>query len=156
MRLWDGHLTGCCRLPPHCYQILGRAVEIARALGSPAGGAEHLFLGMLHDGGWAVSVISPLADLRQAEAAMLGMVNSPGYSPPPAPEHGPGQPGPPRLTASGPGSQRAIRTRNQTAGTRVHTADTGVTPLVIARLVHARDRLAQRDASGRGDRAISA
>ena len=70
---------------PHYYQLLGRAAEIARALGSPAGGAEHLFLGMLHDGGWPVSVISPLADLSQAEAAVLGIVNSPGYSPPPAP-----------------------------------------------------------------------
>jgi hypothetical protein len=36
---------------PHYYQIEGRAAEIARALGSPVGGAEHLFLGMLHDGG---------------------------------------------------------------------------------------------------------
>jgi len=32
-----------------------------------------------------VSVIPPLADLSQAEAAVLGIVNSPGYSPPPAP-----------------------------------------------------------------------
>jgi hypothetical protein len=67
------------------YEIMGRAAEIARALGSPAGGAEHLFLGMLHDGGWPVSVISHLVDLGQAEAAVLGIVNSPGYSPPPSP-----------------------------------------------------------------------
>ena len=70
---------------PHYYQLQGRAAEIARALGSQAGGAEHLFLGMLHDGGWPVSVISPLVDLGQAEAAVLGIVNGPGYSPPPAP-----------------------------------------------------------------------
>jgi hypothetical protein len=70
---------------PHYHQIMGRAAEIARAQGSPAGGAEHLFLGMLHDGGWPVSVISPLVDLGQAEVAVLGIVNSPGYSPPPAP-----------------------------------------------------------------------
>jgi hypothetical protein len=44
---------------PHYYEITGRAAEIARALGSPAGGAEHLFLGILHDGGWLVS--SPLS-----------------------------------------------------------------------------------------------
>ena len=37
---------------PHHYEIRGRAAEIARALGSPVGGAEHLFLGMLHDGEW--------------------------------------------------------------------------------------------------------
>ena len=40
---------------PHYYEIRGRAAEIARVLGSPAGGAEHLFLAMLHDGGWPVS-----------------------------------------------------------------------------------------------------
>lgn len=76
---------GVLSLTPHYYQIMGRAAEIARAQGSPAGGAEHLFLGMLHDGGWPVSLISPLVDLGQAEAAVLGIVKSPGYSPPPAP-----------------------------------------------------------------------
>jgi len=70
---------------PHYYVIKGRAAEIARALGSPVGGAEHLFLGMLHDGGWPVSVISRLVDLGQAEAAVLGILSSPGYSPPPSP-----------------------------------------------------------------------
>ena len=70
---------------PHYYQIKGRAAEIARALGNPVGGAEHLFLGMLHDGGWPVSVISGLVDLGQAEAAVLGILNGPGYSPPPPP-----------------------------------------------------------------------
>jgi hypothetical protein len=30
---------------PHYYEISGRAAEIARALGSPVGGAGHLFLG---------------------------------------------------------------------------------------------------------------
>jgi hypothetical protein len=67
---------------PHYYEITGRAAEIARALGSPVGGAEHLFLGMLHDGGWPVSVISRLVDLSQAEAAVLRILDSPGYSPP--------------------------------------------------------------------------
>ena len=70
---------------PHYYEIQGRAAEIARALGSPAGGAEHLFLGMLHDGGWPVSVISHLADLGQAEAAVLALIGDPGYSPPAGP-----------------------------------------------------------------------
>lgn len=68
---------------PHYYEIKGRAAEIARALGSPVGGAEHLFLGMLHDGGWPVSVISHLVDPGDAEAAVLGIINSPDYSPPP-------------------------------------------------------------------------
>lgn len=70
---------------PHYYTIQGRAAEIARALSSPVGGAEHLFLGMLHDGGWPVSVFSGLVDLGQAEAAVLSIVNGPGYSPPRAP-----------------------------------------------------------------------
>jgi Clp amino terminal domain, pathogenicity island component len=70
---------------PHYYQIMGRAAEIARASGSPVGGAEHLFLGMIHDGGWPVTAISSLVDLGRAEAAVLGILDSPGYSPPPPP-----------------------------------------------------------------------
>ena len=70
---------------PHYYEITGRAKEIARALGSPVGGAEHLFLGMLHDSGWPVSAISGLVDLARAEAAVRGILESPGYSPPPPP-----------------------------------------------------------------------
>jgi hypothetical protein len=70
---------------PHYYEIKGRAAEIARSFGSQVGGAEHLFLGMLHDGGWPVSVISPLVDLGQAETAVLAILNSPGYAPPPVP-----------------------------------------------------------------------
>jgi hypothetical protein len=66
---------------PHYYEVRGRAAEIARALGGSVG-AEHLFLGMLHDGGWPVSVISPLVDLDEAEAAVLGIMNSPGFSAP--------------------------------------------------------------------------
>ena len=78
---FDGTLS----LNPHYYEIKGRAAEIARALGSPVGGAEHLFLGMLHDGGWPVNVISGLVDLSLAEAGVLGILNDPGYSPPPPP-----------------------------------------------------------------------
>ena len=69
----------------HYYMIEGRAAEIARSLGSPVGGPEHMFLAMLHDGGWPMTVISPLLDLAQAEAAVLAIVSSPGYSPPPRP-----------------------------------------------------------------------
>jgi hypothetical protein len=48
-QVFDGALSPTA----HHYKVIGRAAEIARALGSPVGGAEHLFLGMLHDGGWA-------------------------------------------------------------------------------------------------------
>jgi hypothetical protein len=70
---------------PHFYEIKGRAAEIARALGSPVGGAEHLFLAMLHDGGWPVSAVAHLADPGQAEAAVLAILSDPGYSPPSPP-----------------------------------------------------------------------
>jgi len=70
----------------HYYEIEGRAAEIARALGSPVAGAEHLFLGMLHDGGWPVNVISGLVDLGRTEVAVLGILNEPGYSPPAPPQ----------------------------------------------------------------------
>lgn len=70
---------------PHYYEIRGRAAEIARSLGSAVGGAEHLFLAMIHDGGWPVSVISGLVDLTRAEAAVLSILDSPSYSPPPPP-----------------------------------------------------------------------
>jgi hypothetical protein len=77
--------AGALSPTPHYYEIKGRAAEIARALGSPVGGAEHLFLGMLHDGGWPVNVISELLDLGRAEAAVLGILSSPDYLPPAPP-----------------------------------------------------------------------
>jgi hypothetical protein len=40
---------------------------------------------MLHDGGWPVTVISGLVDLSRAEAAVLAILDSPGYTPPPRP-----------------------------------------------------------------------
>jgi Clp amino terminal domain, pathogenicity island component len=83
--LMGRELDGMLSPNPHYYEIRGRAAEMARALGSRAGGAEHLFLGMLHDGGWPVSVIVDLVDLGQAEVAVFGILNSPGYSPPPPP-----------------------------------------------------------------------
>jgi hypothetical protein len=78
-------LDGALSPNPHYYEIKGRAAEIAWALGSPVGGAEHLFLAMLHDGGWPVSAISGLVDFARAEAAVRGILESPGYSPPPPP-----------------------------------------------------------------------
>src|ERR1700761_5652922 len=75
--------TGMLSPTPHYYMVEGRAAEIARAFGSPASGAEHLFLAMLHDGGWPVRAISGLVDLARAEAAVRDVLNSPSYSPPP-------------------------------------------------------------------------
>jgi hypothetical protein len=70
---------------PHYYMVEGRAAEIARSLGSPVGGAEHLFLAMIHDGGWPVAAISRLVDLSRAEAAVRGILASPGYLAPSPP-----------------------------------------------------------------------
>jgi hypothetical protein len=40
---------------------------------------------MLHDGGWPLSAVSGLVDLARSEAAVLSILDSPGYSPPPPP-----------------------------------------------------------------------
>lgn len=77
--------AGALSPTPHYHEIMGRAAEIARALGSPAGGAEHLFLGMLHDGGWPLTAISGLVNLARAEDAVQGILDGPGYSPPASP-----------------------------------------------------------------------
>lgn len=67
---------------PHYYKITGRAAEIARGLGSPVAGAEHLFLGMLHDGGWPVSMLAGTVELAEVEGVVRNMLNDPGYLPP--------------------------------------------------------------------------
>jgi hypothetical protein len=69
---------------PSYYEIQGRAAEIARSLGTPAG-AEHLFLGMLHAGSWPLLPLEPLIDLGAAEDAVLRLLRSPDYTPPPRP-----------------------------------------------------------------------
>lgn len=77
---------GALSFTPHYYKLEGRAAEIARALGSPAGGAEHFFLGMLHEGGWPADVITRLGvDHSRAEEAVLAIIGGPGYSPPAPP-----------------------------------------------------------------------
>jgi ATP-dependent Clp protease ATP-binding subunit ClpA len=61
---------------------VGRACEIARAAGHSVVGAEHFFLGMLHDRTMPVCVLSELADLDVVESAVLGLMREPGYCPP--------------------------------------------------------------------------
>jgi ATP-dependent Clp protease ATP-binding subunit ClpA len=67
---------------PRYYQVMGRACEIARATGHDVVGAEHFFLGMLHDRSMPACVLSELADLDVVESAILGLMSEPGYSPP--------------------------------------------------------------------------
>lgn len=77
--------TGSASPTPHYHELQGRAAEIARSLGSPVAGAEHLFLGMLHDGGWPVSAIDGMVDLSAAEATVMEIMAGPGYAPPTLP-----------------------------------------------------------------------
>ncbi len=72
---------------PHYYQVRGRAAEIARFEGAGRVAAEHLFLAMLHDGGWPVSVLTSarLFDPEQVESAVVAAMNAPGYTPSPGP-----------------------------------------------------------------------
>ena len=68
---------------PHYYTVQGRAAEIARGLGAERVATEHLFLAMLHDGGWPVIVLSSagILDLEAAEGAVVAAMNAPGYRP---------------------------------------------------------------------------
>jgi hypothetical protein len=77
VKAFDGALSPT----PHYYEIMGRAAEIAHALGSPAGGAEHLFLGILHDGGWPLGAIAgELIGELQALTDAIG-IPVPAYGP---------------------------------------------------------------------------
>jgi hypothetical protein len=66
------------------YQVIGRAEEIARFMGSPVAGPEHYFLGLLHANSWPVSFLADrgILDPAAAEAAVLAIIGAPGYSPP--------------------------------------------------------------------------
>ncbi|HUN35021.1 MAG TPA: Clp protease N-terminal domain-containing protein [Trebonia sp.] len=67
---------------PRYYQVQGRACEIARAADHGIVGAEHFFLGLLHDKCMPVFVLSELADLDVVESAVLAIMRGPGYAPP--------------------------------------------------------------------------
>jgi Clp amino terminal domain, pathogenicity island component len=68
---------------PHYYEITGRAAEIARALGSPVGGAEHLFLAMIRMRETVPArALAGLADLDALEAAILEARSAPSSWPP--------------------------------------------------------------------------
>ena len=72
-------------LTPRYYETRGRAAEIARSFGTPAG-AEHLFLGLLHaDSAWLLHSVASLVDLGAAEDAVRQLLSGPDYTPPPQP-----------------------------------------------------------------------
>ena len=68
---------------PRYYTMLGRAAEIARAAGAGQASADHLFLAMLHDGGWPLSVLTEagMIDLDQLEDAVLAAMRAAGDPP---------------------------------------------------------------------------
>jgi hypothetical protein len=73
------------------YQVIGRAEEIARFMGSPVAGPEHYFLGLLHANSWPVSFLAGrgILDPAVAEAAVLAIIGAPGYPPPGPPSPSP-------------------------------------------------------------------
>ena len=75
----DGRLSPT----PHYYEVRGRAAEIARSMGAGRVAPEHLFLAMLHDGGWPVSVLTGagLMDAGQVEIAVVAAMRAPGHTP---------------------------------------------------------------------------
>ena len=82
MTTMSGPREGMLSPTPHYYEVQGRALEIARATGSGRVTTEHLFLAMLHDGGWPVVVLASagLIDVDQVESAVVAAMSAPGYT----------------------------------------------------------------------------
>lgn len=80
----SGLFAGMLGPTPHYYTVQGRAAEIARSMGAGRAGTEHLFLAMLHDGGWPVSLLTGagIIDADRAENAVVAAITAPGYAPP--------------------------------------------------------------------------
>ena len=68
------------------HEVIGRAEEIARAMGSLVAGPEHFLLGMLHANSWPIHILAErgILDPGEAEAAVMSIISAPGYSPPAA------------------------------------------------------------------------
>ena len=79
----SGPSEGMLSPTPHYYTVRGRAAEIARGMGAERVATEHLFLAMLHDGGWPVSLLTSarIIDAEEAEGAVVAAMNAPGYRP---------------------------------------------------------------------------
>lgn len=63
------------------HEVIGRAEEIARVMGSPVAGPEHFFLGLLHANSWPVRILAErgILDPDEAEAAVMSIISAPGY-----------------------------------------------------------------------------
>lgn len=88
---------------PRFHRILGAAGEIARSMGHPYLGVEHLFLAILRDpDAVPTQALAEVTDTGEAERHLLAIMSSAGYRAssagaprPPWPGDG-GQGGPPR------------------------------------------------------------
>jgi ATP-dependent Clp protease ATP-binding subunit ClpA len=66
---------------PRYYSVLGGASEIARAMGHPYAGVEHLFLAIIHDpDAVPTQVLAGMMDLGEVEARLRELMDSPGYA----------------------------------------------------------------------------
>ena len=81
--IMSGPFEGMLSPTPHYYAVEGRAAEIARSMGAGRVAPEHLFLAMLHDGGWPASVLTGagILDPDRAENAVVAAMSAPGYIP---------------------------------------------------------------------------
>jgi hypothetical protein len=79
-----GPCEGMLSPTPHYYQVQGRAAEIARTMGSGRVTTDHLFLAMLHDGGWPVIVLTGAGlidvDVDRVERSVVAAMSAPGYT----------------------------------------------------------------------------
>ena len=66
-------------------EVIGRAEEIARVMGSPVAGPEHFLLGLLHADSWPTRILAErgILDPAEAESAVMSIISAPGYSLPP-------------------------------------------------------------------------
>jgi ATP-dependent Clp protease ATP-binding subunit ClpA len=92
-----GRITSSGIEPTRSFcEVIGRAEEIARAMGSPVAGPEHFFLGLLHASSQPILILAErgILDPGEAEAAVMSIISAPGYSPPPllAPAPAPAMP----------------------------------------------------------------
>jgi nicotine blue oxidoreductase len=77
---------------PRYSRVVAAAADIARGMHHPYVGVEHLFLAIIHDrDAVPTQALAGVADLEEAEARLLELMNSAGYTTPVRKVHG--QPG---------------------------------------------------------------
>jgi ATP-dependent Clp protease ATP-binding subunit ClpC len=68
---------------PRYSRVLAASADIARGMHHPYVGVEHLFLAIIRDrDAVPTQVLAGVADVEEAEARLLELMNSPGYTTP--------------------------------------------------------------------------